>query len=252
MSSLAPALGQIAVLVAALAVAVPVRRALPRPRLHLADGTCASSARRTGCCASTPTPTSTGAPTRCRCWASRWSASSVLFAFGRLQQLLPLSLGFAGLPADGAWNTAVCFVTNTNWQWYSGEAATGHLLQMSGLTVQNFVSRRRRHGRCRGVRPRPGAHRRATAGSATSGPTWSAPSSGSCCRSRSSAAVVLVALGVVQNLLEPQVVHTLDRRDPGTSPAGRSPARRRSRSSAPTAVASTTPTRRTPSRTPRR
>ena len=50
------------------------------------------------------------------------------------------SLGFAALPADGAWNTAVSFVTNTNWQWYSGEAATGHLLQMSGLTVQNFVS----------------------------------------------------------------------------------------------------------------
>ena len=35
--------------------------------------------------------------------------------------------------ADGAWNTAVSFVTNTNWQWYSGEAAAGHLIQMSGL-----------------------------------------------------------------------------------------------------------------------
>ena len=64
----------------------------------------------------------------------------VLYAFGRLQQHLPLSLGFGGLPADGAWNTAVSFVTNTNWQWYSGEAALGHLMQMSGLTVQNFVS----------------------------------------------------------------------------------------------------------------
>ena len=31
-------------------------------------------------------------------------------------------------------------MTNTNWQWYSGEAAIGHLMQMSGLTVQNFVS----------------------------------------------------------------------------------------------------------------
>ena len=64
----------------------------------------------------------------------------VLFGFGRLQQHLPLSLGFAALPTEGAWNTAVSFVTNTNWQWYSGEVTTGHLLQMSGLTVQNFVS----------------------------------------------------------------------------------------------------------------
>ena len=63
-----------------------------------------------------------------------------LYAVGRLQQHLPLSLGFGALPADGAWNTAISFVTNTNWQWYSGEAATGHLMQMSGLTVQNFVS----------------------------------------------------------------------------------------------------------------
>ncbi len=63
-----------------------------------------------------------------------------LFGFGRLQQHLPLSLGFPALPTEGAWNTAVSFVTNTNWQWYSGEAAVGHLMQMSGLTVQNFVS----------------------------------------------------------------------------------------------------------------
>jgi K+-transporting ATPase ATPase A chain len=64
----------------------------------------------------------------------------VLFGLGRLQQHLPLSLGFPALPTEGAWNTAVSFVTNTNWQWYSGEAAVGHLMQMSGLTVQNFVS----------------------------------------------------------------------------------------------------------------
>jgi K+-transporting ATPase ATPase A chain len=63
-----------------------------------------------------------------------------LYAVLRLQQHLPLSLGFGGLPADGAWNTAVSFVTNTNWQWYAGEATLGHLAQASGLTVQNFVS----------------------------------------------------------------------------------------------------------------
>ena len=83
----------------------------------------------------------------------------LLFGLGRLQQHLPLSLGFPALPTDGAWNTAVSFVTNTNWQWYSGEAAIGHLMQMSGLTVQNFVSAGGRHGRGRGVRPRPRPHR---------------------------------------------------------------------------------------------
>jgi len=71
-----------------------------------------------------------------------FSLIGVLFLYGlaRLQAHLPLSLGFSGLPADGSWNTAVSFVTNTNWQWYSGEAAAGHLLQMAGLAVQNFVS----------------------------------------------------------------------------------------------------------------
>ena len=39
-----------------------------------------------------------------------------------------------------AWNTAVSFVTNTNWQTYSGESTMGHLVQMAGLAVQNFVS----------------------------------------------------------------------------------------------------------------
>ena len=39
-----------------------------------------------------------------------------------------------------AWNTAISFVTNTNWQAYSGESTQGHLVQMAGLAVQNFVS----------------------------------------------------------------------------------------------------------------
>ena len=63
-----------------------------------------------------------------------------LFAFQRLQALLPLSLGFPGVQTDIAWNTAVSFVTNTNWQAYSGEQTMGHLVQMAGLTVQNFTS----------------------------------------------------------------------------------------------------------------
>ncbi len=64
----------------------------------------------------------------------------LLYALGRLQAHLPWNLGFSGLDPATAWNTAVSFTTNTNWQSYSGEAAAGHLLQMAGLTVQNFVS----------------------------------------------------------------------------------------------------------------
>ena len=71
-----------------------------------------------------------------------FSAVSVLFlyAFERLQDKLWLSLGFGPVATHIAWNTAVSFVTNTNWQAYSGESTMGHLVQMSGLAVQNFVS----------------------------------------------------------------------------------------------------------------
>jgi K+-transporting ATPase ATPase A chain len=63
-----------------------------------------------------------------------------LYALQRLQPHLPLSLGFPGVPPDQAFNTAVSFATNTNWQSYSGESTMGHLTQMAGLAVQNFVS----------------------------------------------------------------------------------------------------------------
>ncbi|MFI0411040.1 potassium-transporting ATPase subunit KdpA [Actinomadura sp. 3N508] len=71
-----------------------------------------------------------------------FSAVSVLALYGlqRLQGHLMLSLGFGGVDPDIAWNTAISFVTNTNWQAYSGEATMGHLAQMAGLAVQNFVS----------------------------------------------------------------------------------------------------------------
>ncbi|MEV7965952.1 potassium-transporting ATPase subunit KdpA [Sphaerisporangium sp. NPDC088356] len=71
-----------------------------------------------------------------------FSAVSILFlyAFQRLQDKLFLNLGFAAVPDHIAWNTAVSFVTNTNWQAYSGESTMGHLVQMAGLAVQNFVS----------------------------------------------------------------------------------------------------------------
>ena len=65
----------------------------------------------------------------------------ILFAMLRLQGLLPLNpQGFPGLTSDLAFNTAVSFVTNTNWQSYAGETTLSTLSQMAGLTVQNFVS----------------------------------------------------------------------------------------------------------------
>ncbi|WGF87967.1 potassium-transporting ATPase subunit KdpA [Marinivivus vitaminiproducens] len=64
-----------------------------------------------------------------------------LYAIQRLQAVLPINpAGMAPVPADLAFNTAVSFVTNTNWQNYAGEATLSHLTQMLGLTVQNFVS----------------------------------------------------------------------------------------------------------------
>ncbi len=65
----------------------------------------------------------------------------VLYAILRLQGVLPLNpQGFAAVPPDLAFNTAVSFITNTNWQNYAGEATMSHFSQMAGLTVQNFLS----------------------------------------------------------------------------------------------------------------
>ena len=71
-----------------------------------------------------------------------FSAVSVLllYAMQRLQDHLWLSLGFVPVAPDQAWNTAISFVTNTDWQSYSGESTMGYLVQMAGLAVQNFVS----------------------------------------------------------------------------------------------------------------
>jgi K+-transporting ATPase ATPase A chain len=71
-----------------------------------------------------------------------FSAVSVLalYLFQRVQHHLPLSLGFPGVAPAQAFNTAASFVTNTNWQSYSGESTMGHLVQMAGLAVQNFAS----------------------------------------------------------------------------------------------------------------
>mgnify|MGYP000984630813 FL=1 len=64
-----------------------------------------------------------------------------LYAVLRLQGVLPLNPeGIAAMSPDLAFNTAISFVTNTNWQAYSGEVQLSYLSQMVGLTVQNFVS----------------------------------------------------------------------------------------------------------------
>ncbi len=63
------------------------------------------------------------------------------YAVLRLQGVLPLNpRALAGLGADGAINTAISFVTNTNWQWYSGEVALSNFSQMMGLVIPNFLS----------------------------------------------------------------------------------------------------------------
>jgi potassium-transporting ATPase potassium-binding subunit len=71
-----------------------------------------------------------------------FSLISVVFLYGieRLQHYLLLSLGMANVPPALAFNTAASFVTNTNWQNYSGESTMGYLTQMGGLAVQNFMS----------------------------------------------------------------------------------------------------------------
>jgi len=64
-----------------------------------------------------------------------------LFLLQRVQGALPLNpTGVEGVSPALAFNTAVSFVTNTNWQNYAGEATMSHFTQMAGLTVQNFVS----------------------------------------------------------------------------------------------------------------
>ncbi len=71
-----------------------------------------------------------------------FSFISVLFVYliERTQHWLFLSVGMANVVPDTAWNTAVSFTTNTNWQNYAGEATMGYLTQMSALMVQQFMS----------------------------------------------------------------------------------------------------------------
>ncbi|QIS43052.1 potassium-transporting ATPase subunit KdpA [Clavibacter capsici] len=71
-----------------------------------------------------------------------FSLVGVLIVYGmqRLQAFLPYALGLPAVPEGLSFNTAVSFVTNTNWQSYSPEATMGYTVQLAGLAVQNFVS----------------------------------------------------------------------------------------------------------------
>ncbi|MFT7765617.1 potassium-transporting ATPase subunit KdpA [Clavibacter tessellarius] len=64
----------------------------------------------------------------------------VVYGMQRLQGFLPYALGLPAVPEGLSFNTAVSFVTNTNWQSYSPETVMGYTVQLAGLAVQNFVS----------------------------------------------------------------------------------------------------------------
>jgi K+-transporting ATPase ATPase A chain len=116
-----------------------------------------------------------------------FSAVALLISYGifRLQGVLPFNpQHLSGVAPALSWNTAVSFVTNTNWRSYSGETTMSYLSQMGALAVQNFLSAA--VGVAVAVALIRGFSRRGPRPSGTSGPTWSAARSTCCCPSRSS------------------------------------------------------------------
>ena len=108
-----------------------------------------------------------------------------VYALQRLQGWLPLNpAGLPGVAPDSALNTAISFVTNTNWQGYAGESTMSYLTQMLALTVQNFVSAATGIAVLIALVRGLARHSAATLGN--SGPTWCAPRCTCCCRCRSS------------------------------------------------------------------
>lgn len=130
----------------------------------------------------------------------------VLWALLMLQPWLPLSQG-RSMHLDTAINTAVSFVTNTNWQSYAGEAGTGYLVQAVGLTVQNFLSAA--VGLAVAIAVIRGLARE---GTDRLGNFWVDLVRGALrvlLPGAAIAAVLLVIGGVIQNLTEPSVVSTI-------------------------------------------
>ncbi|PPH39803.1 potassium-transporting ATPase subunit KdpA [Rathayibacter sp. AY1E3] len=131
----------------------------------------------------------------------------LLYGMQRLQAVLPGSLGLAAVPEGLAFNTAVSFVTNTNWQSYSPEATLGFAVQLGGLAVQNFVSAA--VGLAVAVALIRGFARRS---SGTLGNFWVDLVRGTLrllLPLAVVAAVVMIAGGVIQNLNGPLTVTTL-------------------------------------------
>ncbi len=171
----------------------------------------------------------------------------LLYALMRLQAILPLNpQGLPGVPPDLAFNTAMSFTTNTNWQAYGGETTMSHLVQMAGLTVQNFLSA------ATGIALAVAVTRAFARSSAqTLGNFW--------VDMTRATLYVLLPLSIVLALAF--ALPACRRRLPAASTRRRSkapsrrsrsapsPARKRSSSSAPTAAASSTPMPRIPSRT---
>lgn len=138
-----------------------------------------------------------------------FSAVSVLVLWLLIlgQGLLPLSLGRSMNP-DTALNTAVSFVTNTNWQSYAGESGAGYLVQAAGLTVQNFLSAG--VGLAVAIAVVRGLARENTS---QLGNFWVDLTRGTLrllLPLAAVAAVALVAGGVIQNLAEPMTITTID------------------------------------------
>ena len=237
---------QLLALIAALALAyVPSATTWPGSTPPTSTGASRSGSTRAS--APTPTPRCAGPRTCAASSPSRRSASSSSTCSSGSRACLPGSLGFSSIDPDQAFNTAASFVTNTNWQSYYGEQAMGHVVQTGGLAVQNFVSAavgiavavalvrgfaRSRTGELgnfwadlvRGVDPHPAA----------------------ALRRRGDRPGGLRCHPELLRHPRGRPVHGR-RRSSGT--AARSPRRRPSRRSAPTAAATSTPTPPTPSRT---
>jgi K+-transporting ATPase ATPase A chain len=137
------------------------------------------------------------------------SVLGVLFLYGlqRLQAVLPYSLGLPAVPQGLAFNTAISFVTNTDWQSYSPELTMGYTAQVAGLAVQNFLSA------AVGIAVAIALVRGLAArGGGTIGNVWV-----DLVRTLTRvllpisllAAIVLLATGVIQNLSGFQTVHTI-------------------------------------------
>ena len=114
-----------------------------------------------------------------------FSAVSVLFlyAFLRVQQHFWPPYAVPQMTSDQSFNTAASFVTNTNWQSYSGENGLGYVVQMAGLAVQNFASAA--VGIAVAIALVRGSPAAGPTSWATSGSTSPASACGSCCRCRS-------------------------------------------------------------------